>query len=221
MKKLPSFNHHKTSWYQCCVKLIALNVPWSRSALENMVNEATFLGGHLAGELVKSPWTTIHPAAMNSKQCLRSFTSGQLTGAWQGIFGNDPFHHYIVRICKNNPSNPQQPIQQPYAKHTSKTMFPQELLSPMDWEAICTIQNSRIIRAIMVISFRTWGFTVSTNGFGSSLFQVKAILISRRFHQKHVKRDYMGLPCNMRIVMGIRIKFVKALMSQHWSIEAE
>ena len=37
-----------------------------------------------------------------------------LTHDLMGIFGNDPFHHY------NHPSNPQQPIQQPYVKRTSK-----------------------------------------------------------------------------------------------------
>ena len=32
----------------------------------------------------------------------------RLTGAQQGIFGNDP--ESLVRICNNHPSNPQQPI---------------------------------------------------------------------------------------------------------------
>jgi hypothetical protein len=31
----------------------------------------------------------------------------------QGIFGNDPIHH-----IRNQPSNPQHPIQQPYGRRT-------------------------------------------------------------------------------------------------------
>ena len=37
----------------------------------------------------------------------------------QGIFGNDPLANYQA----DHPSNPQQPIQQPYVKRTSKSLM--------------------------------------------------------------------------------------------------
>ena len=50
----------------------------------------------------------------------------------KGIFGNDPLANYQF----HNPSNPQQPIQQPCVKRTSKQLRPNELITepfPSDW----------------------------------------------------------------------------------------
>ena len=41
------------------------------------------------------------------------------------FFGNDPSHHIRNVIIPATPSNPQQPIQQPYVKRSSKINHPQ------------------------------------------------------------------------------------------------
>ena len=43
----------------------------------------------------------------------------------QGIFRSDPSHHIRNVIIPASPSKPQQPIQQPYVKRTSKINHPQ------------------------------------------------------------------------------------------------